>query len=108
MQEDEQHLRAKVLQTAEGLINGDRAEIYGSPEDSFGRIARLWTAMGFKRTVTENGQVVADSTISAADVALMLVQLKVSRIISSPDHFDSWVDAAGYVALGAELAVGES
>jgi hypothetical protein len=34
----------------------------------------------------------------------MLAALKISRLVESPDHEDSWVDGAGYFALGAEVA----
>lgn len=87
--------RAEILQTAEGLINGERADTYGSPEESFGRIADLWTAMGLRM----DGR-----PVKAVDVALALAQLKISRIIGQPDHMDSWVDGAGYLALGGEMA----
>ena len=35
-------------------------------------------------------------------VYLCLNQLKVSRLIETPTHADSWVDIAGYAALGGE------
>lgn len=97
--------RAHILQTAEKLINGDRADTYGPPEQSFGRIADLLNAMGwrvYKESPDTSGIV---TRLDAVDVALGLMQLKVSRIISSPDHEDSWVDAAGYAALGGEMAI---
>lgn len=95
----EKHLnkRAEILQTAEKLINGDRADTYGPPEVSFGRIADLLNAMGWvkKRFGEEEedpeGQPIYEP-LKAVDVALGLIQLKISRIISSPDHEDSWVE----------------
>jgi len=84
--------RSTILSTADHLISKDRADVYGPPRQSFGRIGALWGAM------------LGTDAIAPETVALMLVQLKVSRIISSPDHEDSWVDLCGYGALGAELA----
>jgi hypothetical protein len=84
--------REKVLATAGELITKDRADLYGPPEKSFGRIGALWGAM------------LGTDPIEPEMVALMLVQLKVSRIVSSPGHEDSWVDLCGYGALGGELA----
>lgn len=101
--------RAEILRVAEELINGERARTYGPPETSFGRIAKLWSAMGF-RVLPPAGEDVDGYLYrepNAVDVALALTQLKVSRIISSPDHEDSWVDAAGYAALGGEMATRE-
>ncbi|QKS13924.1 hypothetical protein HUN58_14515 [Curtobacterium sp. Csp1] len=84
--------RENVLATAGELITKDRADLYGPPEKSFGRIGALWGAM------------LGMEAIAPEMVALMLVQLKVSRIVSSPSHEDSWVDLCGYGALGGELA----
>lgn len=84
--------RENVLATAGELITKDRADLYGPPEKSFGLIGALWGAM------------LGTEAIAPEMVALMLVQLKVSRIVSSPSHEDSWVDLCGYGALGGELA----
>lgn len=97
--------RAEILKTAEKLINGDRADLYGPPEISFGRIGRLWGAMNVRVLDEMTGEYRAPT---AVDTALMLNQLKVSRIISSPDHEDSWVDGAGYLGLGGEMALREN
>lgn len=87
----EHNERAKVLSEAEQLINGDRAQAYGDPETNFGRLAQLWAP-------------ILGAEITPTQVALCLTQLKISRLINTPDHRDSYIDAAGYIALGAELA----
>lgn len=97
--------RAEVLHTAEELINGERAQTYGPPEESFGRIAELLNAMGWRVDNWHTPGQESYRKLNAVDAALALTQLKVSRIISSPDHEDSWVDAAGYIALGAEISL---
>lgn len=84
-------VRDDVLATAERLINGDRRDDYGDARESFQRLATLWSAT-------------LGTPISPPQVALCLLQLKVSRLCVTPTHFDSWVDAAGYAALGAEIA----
>lgn len=83
--------RETVLTTAEQLINGDRAKDYGDASENFQRIANLWAP-------------ILGTEVTAIDVALCLTQLKVARLITSPAHKDSWVDAAGYIALGGEIA----
>ena len=83
--------RADILTTAEQLINGDRARNYGDAATNFQRIADLWTP-------------ILGVTVTSEQVALCLTQLKIARLIQSPTHEDSWVDAAGYIALGGEIA----
>ena len=83
--------RTEVLHQADALINGPRAEAYGPPQVNFRRIADLW-------------QPIFGIGVTPSQVALALAQLKVARLIQSPDHEDSWIDAAGYIALGGELA----
>lgn len=83
--------RTQILRTANKLINGDRQASYGDATKSFERLGRLWSE-------------VIGVTVTAEQVALCLVQLKVSRLIVSSDHADSWVDLCGYGALGGEIA----
>ena len=87
----ENNERAKVLSEAEQLINGDRAKAYGDPSVNFGRLAQLWAP-------------ILGAEITPTQVALCLTQLKISRLINTPDHRDSYIDAAGYIGLAAELA----
>ena len=91
--------RDEALTRAGELINGDRARDYGDASVNFGRIASLLSAQ-FAHKLTED--------FTAADVAIALTHLKLSRLAVTPAHADSWVDAAGYVALGAELATGDT
>jgi Domain of unknown function (DUF6378) len=104
--------RADILKTAEELINGDRAQSYGPPEDSFTRIAELWSAMGMRVVSNNHGMVDTkghpifdERKIDATDVALALLQLKIARLTVSPAHEDSWVDVAGYAGLGGEISL---
>jgi hypothetical protein len=78
-----------ILEEARDLIRGDRAESYGEARASFERIAALWS-------------IYKGVTITAKDVADMMILLKISRSVTSPKH-DNWVDIIGYAALGSEL-----
>ena len=40
----------------------------------------------------------------AADVALYMIGVKLVRAAANPGHVDSWVDIAGFAALGGEIA----
>ena len=63
---------------------------YGSPKDNFDVIAKLWT--GYIGT-----------SIAATGVAMMLCLLKIARIKTGSATEDTFVDLAGYAALGAEV-----
>ena len=84
--------RVDILNTAAELISGDRAATYGDATVSHQRIADLWaTYLG--------------TPISAVDVAMCMVLLKVSRSKGGdkPGKMDTFVDIAGYAALCAEF-----
>lgn len=83
--------RIDALNQASDLINDSRDRIYGHPAENFGRIAALWSA-------------VLGVDISREQTALCMIALKMSRLVNCPDHVDSWVDIAGYAALGVEVA----
>lgn len=77
---------AKLLIEAAELINGERAKNYGEPQQSFENIAAHWsTYLGQK--------------ITAHDVGMMMILLKVSRAGRNRFHRDNFVDIAGYSGL---------
>lgn len=81
-----------LLQEADALISGERAEQYGDATDSFTHIAELWGAY-------------LGQPLQPADVAVCMALLKFSRMKHSGySHHDSFVDAAGYVALAERVA----
>jgi hypothetical protein len=92
--------RASALNEARDLITGDRNNQYGPPTQDFDRTAKLLNAMGYARVDAEG--VVQD--ILPSDVALIIAQVKVSRLMHSRRKRDSWVDLAGYAACGFECA----
>lgn len=81
--------RKETLDEALRCVCSDR-EAYGTPEDNFSRIARLWE--DYLR-----------HPIYPHDVAAMMALLKIARIASGAPKMDNWVDLAGYAACGAEL-----
>ncbi len=86
--------RARILNESEQLINGDRAQDYGDPNENFGRIANLWNAQ-FGHKLSE--------PFTTQDVAYALIHLKMSRLANAPGHRDSLIDVCGYAALSGEL-----
>ncbi len=83
--------RDDLLGAAKELVNGDREHDYGDPLENHQRIAKMWSAITGHEYTPEM-------------VALMMVGLKLARLSRRTNHFDSWVDVAGYAALGWEMA----
>ncbi len=71
------------IEEAQTIVDGQRNEDYGNINDSFLRIAGLWSAyLGVH--------------VDKYDVAKMMILLKVSRA-KNANHRDSYVDIVGYV-----------
>ena len=87
--------REEILMEAHHLISTDRAEQYGSAADTHERIGKAWAA------------ILDTEDIPSHTVALMMVALKSIRAAKNPGYQDSWVDIAGYAALGGEMADAE-
>ena len=94
--------RTGILETAQVCICGQREEDYGSPEDNFSVIAAFWEAY-IKRKCVGPETIVE---VLPEDVAAMMALLKLGRIATGSAQPDSWVDLAGYAALGGELSSG--
>ena len=82
--------REHILDTAKSIINGERQGTYGKAENSFATIAALWEAY-------------LGVDITSADVANMMILMKVARNSSGVYKEDNWIDICGYAALGGEI-----
>ena len=82
-----------VLQEAQGLVYGDRAASYGSATENFTRTAAGWAQ-------------ILGVPVTAEQVGLMMVWLKISRQVHKP-HRDNLVDAAGYIATVEKVQNGQ-
>lgn len=83
--------KADFLRRAQKCVCGGRDSDYGTPEDNFGTIAKLWT-------------IYRGTTFTAKDVAMMMALLKIARIRNGRYSADSYVDLAGYAACAGEIA----
>lgn len=98
--------RGNVLLEAHKIINGDRQQSYGNPEDTHGVIAELWNGYMRAKNATIWG---ADAEpmrlpqLEPKDVALMMVLFKIGRELNGAGCKDNMVDAAGYIALAADM-----
>ena len=81
--------RGQILKKAEQTINGKRAEEYGDAYENHQRIANLWA-------------VILSTDVTPEQVYQCMIAVKLSRLIESPRHEDSWLDICGYGALGGE------
>ena len=88
--------RKELLEAAEKLVNGPRAKDYGDAFENHDRIAEGWN-------IIVSGALRSHGYLTAAHVALMMDWVKTSRLLETIDHEDSWIDKAGYTALGAEF-----
>ena len=85
-----------IILEANRLINGERQDQYGRPEDSFAAIAKVWTGL-LANKLRPNVD------ISPADVALLMTGLKLARYTNRAGR-DDVVDAHGYLMLLSRLA----
>ena len=78
-----------VLKRADGGI-AKRQQAYGDPATSMAAVAARWS-------------ITLGVPITAEQVVLCLIDLKLSRLCHDPKHYDSAVDIAGYAALLREV-----
>ena len=80
-----------ILQQANDLIYGARADSYGDFSQFAYRLAQMWEAYVGRRRITPE------------DIAPMMMLLKTARLAETPTHWDSLLDVAGYVGCAAKL-----
>jgi len=72
------------------LVGGDRAKQHGDKATNHQNIANLWTAY-------------LGTPVTADQVAIMMVLLKVARTKTGAVNRDDFVDMAGYAGVAAEI-----
>ena len=80
---------AMLLKHAAGVVEKRRAD-YGTPEDLFEHVAARWSQVFGIR-------------VTAAQVAVCLMDLKMARLAHNAKHLDSLVDVLGYGACLREI-----
>jgi len=95
--EKESSRRGKILMRALDLINGERQDTYGKPEDSFTLIAEYWNHF------LESKGVILNSNIGAKEVAEMMMLLKIARMSGQKPRLDNYIDLVGYAAIAADM-----
>jgi hypothetical protein len=79
----------ELLEHAAGLVNRRRRE-YGEPVDIFEAVAKRWS-------------LIFGIDVTAPQVVMALLDLKLTRLSRNPKHLDSIVDVAGYAAVLQEV-----
>jgi hypothetical protein len=79
------------LKEALKILRGPREKEYGDKQTNHTNIANLWS-------------VYLDKNITAHDVAMLMLLLKVARTKSPNPTKDTYVDMVGYSAIAGELA----
>jgi hypothetical protein len=80
-----------MLARAPSDLIAERGERYGDPAVNLTRTAKLWSA-------------ILGGDVSAQQVALCMVAVKLSRLSHTPDDADSIADLAGYAEILRVLA----
>ena len=84
--------RTQILNEAADIINGDREDTYGTPQQNFACVAKIWSA-------------ILGIEISPTQVCLCMIGVKLGRAATGKiDHQDNYRDMAGFAGLGAEVS----
>lgn len=86
----------KTLEKALELVSGDRADQNGDKVINHDNIARLWSGY-----LTNKFR--ANIILNTADVALLMVLLKVARTQHGRFNEDDYTDICGYGGIAGEL-----
>jgi hypothetical protein len=77
--------REKLFDEAR-ILTQDRGRVYGSPYTNHRRIAEIWSG-------------ILDMPITAHQVVLCMVGLKIARLVETPTHHDSVADSVAYLGF---------
>jgi hypothetical protein len=77
--------KMKAVHKAQNLVNKTRQKVYGHPYDDFGKVVQLTKP-------------ILDSDLDPRlKHSLYMLMVKIARLLNSPDHADSIIDAHGYI-----------
>lgn len=95
--------RGEILRKALEIINGERQDLYGKPEDSFQLIAEYWNSFLERKlgiVLSEHGLDMLDKR----SVAEMMMLFKIARMSGQKPSLDNYLDIAGYAGIAADFA----
>jgi hypothetical protein len=85
--------KEEILKQAQDLVSGDRNDTHGDAFENHAEIAEFWNIYLDKKLQPM-------ASITAEDVALMMVLLKISRNTQgNKSNIDNFIDMCGYAAI---------
>jgi hypothetical protein len=89
--------KEEILRQAKELITGDRNDTHGDAYRNHAEIAEFWNIFLDKKLKPM-------ANITAEDVALMMVLMKISRNSQGKkSNLDNFIDMCGYAAIAGEI-----
>ncbi len=89
--------KEEILKKARDLVTGDRNETHGDAFQNHAEIAEFWNIFLDKKLKPM-------ASITAEDVALMMVLMKISRNTQGKkNNLDNFIDMCGYAAIAGEI-----
>jgi len=89
--------KEEILALAKEMVSKDRNKTHGDAFKNHAEIAEFWN-------IFLDGKLRPMANITAADVAIMMILLKISRTTQGEKfNLDNFVDMAGYSAIAGEI-----
>ena len=89
--------KEEILALAKEMVSKDRNKTHGDAFKNHAEIAEFWN-------IFLDGKLRPMANITAADVAIMMILLKISRTNQGEKfNLDNFVDMAGYSAIAGEI-----
>jgi len=92
--------RGDCLFRALEVINGERQDQYGNPEDSFELVGRYWTVYLRSVGIVKDDP---DIELDKREVAEMMALFKIARMSGQMLNKDNYIDAAGYIGIAGDM-----
>jgi len=89
--------KEEILALAKEMVSKDRNDTHGDAFKNHAEIAEFWN-------IFLDGKLRPMANITAADVAIMMILLKISRTTQGEKfNLDNFIDMAGYAAIAGEI-----
>ena len=89
--------KEEILALAKEMVSKDRNETHGDAFKNHAEIAEFWN-------IFLDGKLRPMANITAQDVAIMMILLKVSRSTQGEKfNIDNFIDMVGYAAIAGEI-----
>lgn len=97
-QEHKKPTLGSACDAAKDIVNGQRQDTYGNPEDSFSFISLYWNTWILHRTGF-------DPQLNAFDVAMLMDLFKTARCCGQAFSRDNYIDKIGYTTIAVDRII---